>query len=922
MQHRISRTTLLFLPLLFYVLPAIAQENSVKGIVTDTAENRKLHYAIVALINLSDTTLYHSVRSLEDGSFELTQVPPGKYTLLISYPKMADFLQGITVSDTSKINLGKINMITQADLLQEVVVKAGIPIRMRGDTLEYTADSFAVRPGANVEELLKRLPGIQLEKNGKIYAQGQEVKKLLVDGDEFFSDDPGLATHYLHADAIDKVQVFDQKSELAQFSGIDDGSRTKTINLKLKSNKKNGYFGKLSAGSDGKDYYRHEAMGALFDGARKMSIFGLSYRAADQGLFSPEISRYVGQDYEVINDGTGMTIFSGGNDDGDGMSYSASGIPSVMSGGAHYSDKWKNNRQKLFSNYRVNQVNSSGWSNANGFSMLPDGTGFYNTSQNTSDSYSFSQKASGSFTTPLDSFIVVKLSVNGNAGNDNNHYNAGSESKNEKGFLVNNNAQANSGSGSNNKFGSNLSYQQKFRKTGRTLSFLIQQESRNMDLGNYNHSNTNYYDPASGIYTRSDSLNQLQQTHNTFESYAAKATYTDMPGKDFHISAEYGWKTAISGNVFNTFNNKNGKYEDRVDSLSNDYRFTANTHITGVVLGWNRKKVGFSVGSKLYFTSFRQVNNDLKQETDRNFINLAPQFNLTLQLKQTMFFNVYYSGQTVQPSVEELQPLRKSNSSLYVQIGNPGLKPSFNQNGTLSYFKFSPLKGSSLSVSASVGYTANAITSNTQTDSLNRTISQYINLNGIAGLNGSINYSWMYKKVHLRPGVSASFGRYGNYSIENGRKLKNESLSMSSNFSLNYDRANKLSLNYRGGLNYNIGKSDISTNKTNSIFTHSHTLGVSVYFPKKFELGSDCSFSFQPKNSSFNTSFNSTRWNAFLEKKLLKNDQGAIRFSVSDILNNNSGYSRSVYGNSISESDRLVIKRYWLLTLTWNFSKN
>lgn len=132
---------------------------------------------------------------------------------MISYPRLADYLQPLTVADTSKINLGRIDMVTVAVLLDEVVIRSGLPIRMRGDTLEYTADSFAVTPGANVQELLKRLPGILVDRNGKITAQGKEVEKILVDGDEFFSDDPALASQFLTADAVDKVQVFDKKSE-------------------------------------------------------------------------------------------------------------------------------------------------------------------------------------------------------------------------------------------------------------------------------------------------------------------------------------------------------------------------------------------------------------------------------------------------------------------------------------------------------------------------------------------------------------------------------------------------------------------------------------------------------------------------------------------------------------------------------------
>jgi hypothetical protein len=407
-----------------------------------------------------------------DGSFEFTKIPAGKYRLMISYPKMADYLKELSISDTSKIELKDIIMVSQAVLLEEVVIRSGVPIRMRGDTLEYTADSFAVRAGANIEELLKRLPGIQVEKNGKIIAQGQEVKKVLVDGDEFFSDDPGLATKYLNADAIDKVQVFDQKSEQTEFTGIDDGTRTKTINLKLKKNRKNGYFGKLAAGADGKQYHNYEAMAALFNGSKKMSAFGSSSKTGKEGLSYNELNKYVGQDYEIIDDGTGSSTFSS-NREHENENYYGNGLPSIESGGAHYSNKWNGGKQKLYSNYRIKQINASGWNNSSGTTTLPDGSGFYNKGENKESTYSFMQKASANFTTALDSFSTIKVSVNGSMENGNSNIANSSFSKNEKGYLVNNSTVSNRRVYDNKKMGSNLSYQRKFRKEGRTVSLLF-----------------------------------------------------------------------------------------------------------------------------------------------------------------------------------------------------------------------------------------------------------------------------------------------------------------------------------------------------------------------------------------------------------------------------------------------------------------
>jgi hypothetical protein len=900
---------------------SFSQKNSIKGIVTDTTAKTGLHYSIIALIDLADTTLYKSVRSTESGGFEINKIPPGRYTVMISYPGMGDYLQDIIIKDTSEIDLKRIVMVPELILLQEIVVRSGVAIRMRGDTLEYTADSFALRPGSKVEELLKRLPGIQVDKNHKITAQGKEVQNLLVDGDEFFSDDPGLAMKYLNADAVDKVQVFDKKSEQSEFTGIDDGSRTKTINLKLKKDKKNGYFGKLETGSDVKKYYNHEAMAALFNGGKKMSVFGLVSRTGKAGLSGSELSNYVAQDYERIEDGTGSIYYSS-NDEYEGDGYYGSGLPSVIYGGAHYSDKWKGGKQKLFSNYRVKQINTAGWSNNSSTTVLPDGTGFSRRNDGRESSHNFIQKASGNFSTQLDSFSVLKISANGSLGNSTRSSSNVAESKNEKGFFVNKSIQSYYSLAENKRFGTNISYQRKFRKIGRTFSLVFQQDYNNNNTDNNNYSEINLYDPGSGVFKNADTLDQLQKTLNRAESYAAKAMYTDKLSKQIGVSVEYGWKTGLASNLFNTFNGIGGKYQELVDTLSNDYRFTVNTNIAGTALSWNGKKINISVGTKVFFTGFEQVNNDTKEKTKRRFANFAPSANMTIHLKETSSFSFNYSGQTFQPTVDQLQPLRKSSNQLYVQIGNPGLKPGFGHAAGLNYNWFDWVKGKNIYASVNMNYATNNITNKTITDAQGRTISQYINMRGIPGISGHIGYNWQYKKIKLRPAISASISRYGNYYIINNEKVKNESLISSTNLSLQYDLANKFTANYQGVVNYNVGWSNIANNKTNRNLSHTHHIEVTGYLPAKMEINSDCSFTFQPKNKAFDSHLNMIQWDAWLQKKLFKNEQVTVKLSINDILNQNTGYHRSVYGSNVSESNRLVIKRYWLLTIVWNFAKS
>ena len=198
------------------------------------------------------------------------------------------------LAPTPIFDLGKVFMIPKSKLLAEVILKSGAPIRIKGDTTVYTADSFKVRAGANVEELLRRLPGIQVDKNGQITAMGEKVKKVLVDGEEFFGSDPGIATKNLRADIVKEVEVFDKKSEQADFTGIDDGVKDKTINLKLKDDKKKGYFGKVEAAGGIKDKYTNNIMLNAFKGKRKLAGYGIMSNTGQTNLDWMDSQNYGG----------------------------------------------------------------------------------------------------------------------------------------------------------------------------------------------------------------------------------------------------------------------------------------------------------------------------------------------------------------------------------------------------------------------------------------------------------------------------------------------------------------------------------------------------------------------------------------------------------------------------------------------------
>jgi hypothetical protein len=338
---------------IFFSFSSFSQMVKVTGEVKDANEDKPVYNAVVSLLTPKDSILYSFTRTDTSGKYFLKNIAPGKYILMTSQPHYADILSDVVIEKDTKFPLTA--LISKAKLLQEVIIKTGSPMRIKGDTTVYTADSFKVSANANVEELLKKLPGIQVDKDGNIKAMGETVEKVLVDGEEFFGDDPGMAVKNLRADAVKEVQVFDKKSDESEFSGIDDGKTQKTINLKLKDNKKTGYFGKVDvAGGPQKDIddrYNSNLLFGSFKGKRKFSAFLLNGNTGQDGLSWQDEQKYGGNDNISmdINDNGDVSFSWVGNSDNEPNIDPENGYTTNVNAGMQYSNKWEDKYNLNFS---------------------------------------------------------------------------------------------------------------------------------------------------------------------------------------------------------------------------------------------------------------------------------------------------------------------------------------------------------------------------------------------------------------------------------------------------------------------------------------------------------------------------------------------------------------------------------------------
>ncbi|MFD2585174.1 outer membrane beta-barrel protein [Pedobacter vanadiisoli] len=902
-------------------LPALAQKASIKGIVVDTVEKKNLANSSILLINNKDSILVKDVRAKANGEFELSGLKKGTYTLVITYPKMADYIRDIQLSDSSRFNLGNIPMDSKATLLNEVVIKAQKQaISMKGDTITYQADSFAVKPHANLQDLLRRLPGIEVDKDGAIKAGGKDVNTLLVDGEEFFGDDPLLAQKYLKANAVSEVQVYDKKTKTEELSGIKEGeSKEKVMNIKLKENAKNGYLSTLDANSDLKHYKNMGGMAGIYKNKLKAAVFGSNSNTNQDSKASAAMSKLKGNDYDIIevgDDGSTMMISYGSRDEDDFSP--SSGLPDVTGYGAHFSNKWNENKVGLKLNYKGSDRNILDRTTSKNQSLLPNGTNFFSSSSANSETRNTGQSLKGSVDIKLDSLSTLKISFAGSKRKNYNQYVSTNETKNDAGIFVNNSDQTNDSNGNNDLFNGNINYSKKFIKKGRTLSIDLQPETKNStSLGN-SLSVTHYYDD-SGAINRTINQDFLNDNSGSESSLGARIAYTEPLGKQFSLQTAYSFKTVNSNShklVFDkSLNNR------RIDSLSNNFDFNNFSNIGKVVLQYRAKKFTLSGGAEATETTFELNDLDRNSKFNRNYLNWAPQSNLNYKLGKSTSASLSYSGYTRQPSLDQLQPIRQINNPLYEIKGNPNLKPSFNNNFSFNFNTYQQKSQMYAYFYGGYSFTKNAVVSSRTVDDVNKTTSSYINLNGNNNFYGGVSFNKGFSKIHFNAGLNASFNHSNSVSILNNKLNENvnNSINIRPRFSYYSD---KVQIQYNPSATFSNSRSSIGSINNGRNFSHNHEISGNIELPYNTEFNTTISLSYQPANASFSTPVNIALWNAYLSKKMLKAQELELKIAISDILAQKIGYNRYVGGNNISEYTNSFIPRYVLIGITYNLTGN
>lgn len=909
--------------LLFAIAASMAQKKglSVKGQLADSVQKQQVSEATVSLISDIDSSLVAFTRTDSTGHFVFHQLKPGRYRLSASqvnfHPKWKSFEMA------SDVDLGSIYMKNKATMEEVTVVTQRPPVVVNGDTLEFNAEAFKTKPNAVVEDMLRKMPGVEVDKDGTIRVNGKRISRVLVNGKDFFNGDPRMATRNLAADAIDKVQVFDKQSDQSEFTGIDDGNKTPTINLKLKKDKKNAAFGKASLAAGTKDRYDGQFNINKFNGDRQRSAIGMANNTNRQGFSIMDMLNFSGQARKMMSGGGARIVI---NNDGEENEFALpvagisnnQGITQTLAGGLNYNDTWKK-KTEVNASYFYYNLTLDNTRNTNRRNILT-GNNFTYLQNSSSNNKTNSNRFNFSIDHKIDSFNSIKLSsVLG--------YQKGKAKKNNdyESFVPNdkmlNNGFSNTSNSTEGYVNNNeLLYRHKFNRKGRSFSITGAMQYNDSRANGTQNAINNFF--SNGTINQRDTLDQVTKIRSITQNYSVNASYTEPLSKRSLLEFRGFYNTSKGELDKKTFDyNKTSGKHDRMNTILSSV-FESNYEYAGggISMRAQQKKYGYSIGTNLQYA---QLNSHLKDSAFRvrqNFTNLLPIANFNYNFTRLKTLRIDYSTSTSQPTVKQLQPIQDISDPLNITSGNPALKQSYVHATSLQFFNASPAQQKNLFVFINYTATQNAIVNSDMINSSGARTSKPVNINGVYNINGNIERGFRIKKVKTRFDIGFNINYNRSVNFINNDKNKTGILSLSPRVSANYSYDEILDIEAVARFSFNDARYSLQSSLNNNYWRQVYELNVNLNLPAGFSVNNEFSYSaFTGRSNGYNTRI--ALWNASVSKQLLKSRKGEIKLSALDLLNQNVGVDRNGNTSYVEDVQYKTLQRYFTLGFTYSLQK-
>ncbi|MEP7236512.1 MAG: outer membrane beta-barrel protein [Ferruginibacter sp.] len=900
-------------------------KGTVTGKLVDTAINKPVAGATVTVLDKKDSSLVSFTMTGNDGSFEIKGLAEGEYRLLITHVNYHNNSKPFKVTAADKnAALGTVAMNDLTKTMQEVVVESEAPpVTLLNDTIQYNAGSFKVPPNANVEQLLKKLPGVKVDKDGTIKAQGEKVTKVLVDGKEFFGNDPKVATKNLPADAIDKVQVYDKQSDQAQLTGFEDGNYEKTINLKLKKDKKKGMFGKVNAGAGTKGRYEGKFNVNSFKGARQLSVIGMGNNTNAAGFSFMDILNFTGELSRMQNNGGGNINISGDQAASMGMNggSASSGINTAWAGGINYNNII-GTKLDMQSNYFYNRFNPVSEGHLQRQYFLPASSYYYNQDAFTNN-LNNSNRFNANMLYQLDTFNSIRFTPSFNYQQTDNRSLTNYQTLAANGQTTNegfSNARTKNG-GYN--FRNDIIWRKKFARKGRTFSLSLQ-TSLNASDGDGSLSSINSFYNSIGGLLRKDTLNQQSDINANLRGYTARAVYTEPVLKRslLELSVSKSYTKSIAEKTTQDFNNQSGKYDLQNNLLSNDYENIYGYTNAGLRFRTQKRKYNYAVGASFQHAGLRgKITSGISDSLmSKTFNNILPSARFQYNFTRFKSLSVNYTASTNQPTMAQLQPVPDNSNSLNIKEGNPDLKQEYNHTITGNMNFISPFKNRNFFLFFNAQFTKNKITNYDLLDQFGVKRSKPVNVNGVYNVSGEISYSRPVRFLKGTVELSSSAAFLKTKQFINATVNNIKTFSVGPALRLDMNPASKLNVTLGAGFSRNRSNYSLQPALNNTYLSQEYSTSIDWELPKRFFFSTDFTYSINSQRSAgFN--YKVPLWNASISKQMLKYNRGELKLTARDLLDKNIGISRSSNSNYIEDSRVLTLRRFFSLSFTYSLNK-
>ncbi len=905
-----------------YVTAQLPGIISVKGRIVELTDSAAivtpLKFANISSIHPNDSIVETTTISDANGLFVLKGVSVGQHIIKVTYLGYEVLEKTIVIhAGMSDLALGDLILHRSMNLMDNIIIRSSMML-INGDTTEFNASYFKTLPNASTEDLLKKMPGLEIERDGTIKNQGEQVTRVLVDGKPFFGNDPKMATRNLPAEIIEKVQVIDAKSEESQFTGFDDGNRIRTVNIITKKNRKKGFFGKVSISSGDQDRNAHALSITRLNGDRKIS-FITQYNNINNQNFSA--MDFLGS----LNPSDKTTASSGSNV----YTGNANGISTTFSAGLNYNDQI-NKKTRVAASLMYSDIDVANNRDRYRETFVANDSSFLNTAKIISSNRNKNTRSNIEVEHMIDSAntFLFKYELN----DQKSDYYSENISKTTKGFLVDfSQTKATSFSDNlGNNFNGSLLYRHRFHKKGRSFSVTFS------NGGNQSTRSGDSYTFNDRYLRGKDTILQRSATEIKGYRWGLYLSYTEPLNLKTQLMFSYSLNKGSNTSDQSTFkfNNTSGLYDLAVAGLTNMFGNGNETNRVGVNLQSQMNRY-FSYGGGVSFQQVGMQSNNLTLQSvvDKKFINFLPNFNLQYRKGRSNNIRFNFRSYTQQPNISQLQDVVNNSSVMYVRTGNPQLKQEHFNNMIFTFNKVNTVRGDNFYITLNAtnisNRIANAVTMNSTNYNLlvegfpllpGAQFIQPINMDGAYDVSMSISYTKSIKKKRSNVTISSSLRNFKDVNMYNNVK----------GYLIRNNIGGNIKANINLGDRFDVILSS-NTSLSNTRYTSSFMKDVK-YFNERlsFEpvyaskngwiVSNDFDYIINRGNSdAFRQDI--PLWNAGFAKLFSKNKSCEIRLTIFDLMKANKNIVRNVEVNYVEDVRANVLNRYFLLSFTYQLRK-